>query len=654
MATYYVDGNAGSDSAEGSSNRPWKTLNKAGNSIQPGDEVRVRTATYHEELSIRVSDTTWKADTGHKPVIDGRYHDGLFSGGKLPHPQPGAGFMPQTGLAAMVVLRADGIVFDGFTVQNVAGTAIGGGKSRCVVRNCRIDFVYGTAVRMNPGGNYIDGVVVENNVCTRISVRYYDPDRTDGNSESVSGVLKMGRTRDGIIRNNICAYGHGEGINVGKGNYRVLVEGNVVHTCNHIHIYINRSVDTTIRNNLIYHLYTRQYLGSDGRPPAGIAVGDEHALGRPWPHSSGGQIYNNLVIGLGTLFHVRNNERNYDTQADKLYVGYNTFVGGEKTLVGIQINANRQGRPHVDSLFENNIIALSQNVSRAGDVQGFAFRNNLWSAQPEAAMRGPGDRIGNPGLVNPTAVLVDDYPNPHASPDPRDYQLTERSSLAIGMASDGSRFNNLQPPEVRKDFFGANRDSRPDIGAHEFNGVVPEITANFSIGSGQAAGPVPHSVDFVDKSTSARAIVAWLWDFGDGETSTERSPSHTYTKEGSYDVTLTVTDDKGASDTLTLEGLIATVERGEIIVPPSFRRFVVLNSDGTATLAFGVQYPDLRCVLVWNAEPFHMLNYSDIAGVERSIGLLPESDLRWVDTGDEDMALISDDEAEEEEALELF
>ena len=50
MATYYVDGNAGNDGGDGSSNRPWKTLDKAVGQVSPGDEVRVRTAVYHLSL----------------------------------------------------------------------------------------------------------------------------------------------------------------------------------------------------------------------------------------------------------------------------------------------------------------------------------------------------------------------------------------------------------------------------------------------------------------------------------------------------------------------------------------------------------------------------------------------------------------------------
>jgi PKD repeat protein len=42
----------------------------------------------------------------------------------------------------------------------------------------------------------------------------------------------------------------------------------------------------------------------------------------------------------------------------------------------------------------------------------------------------------------------------------------------------------------------------------------------------------------------------WLWDFGDGNTSAEENPSHTYISEGSYEVTLIVTNTLGA-DTAT-------------------------------------------------------------------------------------------------------
>lgn len=57
---------------------------------------------------------------------------------------------------------------------------------------------------------------------------------------------------------------------------------------------------------------------------------------------------------------------------------------------------------------------------------------------------------------------------------------------------------------------------------------------------------------FTDRSKDDDGvIVSWHWDFGDGETSIQPSPDHTYGSRGHYQVSLTVTDDDGANDTRT-------------------------------------------------------------------------------------------------------
>jgi len=47
------------------------------------------------------------------------------------------------------------------------------------------------------------------------------------------------------------------------------------------------------------------------------------------------------------------------------------------------------------------------------------------------------------------------------------------------------------------------------------------------------------------------SIVAWAWDFGDSGNSNVKNPTHSYADDGTYLITLTVTDDDGGIDTTT-------------------------------------------------------------------------------------------------------
>jgi PKD repeat protein len=60
-------------------------------------------------------------------------------------------------------------------------------------------------------------------------------------------------------------------------------------------------------------------------------------------------------------------------------------------------------------------------------------------------------------------------------------------------------------------------------------------TTNFS--ANITNGPAPLSVAFTDLSSPTPT--SWLWDFGDGTTSTLQNPTHNYTVAGVYSVTLT-------------------------------------------------------------------------------------------------------------------
>ncbi|WP_337589794.1 PKD domain-containing protein [Methanoculleus bourgensis] len=82
---------------------------------------------------------------------------------------------------------------------------------------------------------------------------------------------------------------------------------------------------------------------------------------------------------------------------------------------------------------------------------------------------------------------------------------------------------------------------------------IANFTANVT------SGTVPFAVQFTD--TSHRTPTTRAWDFGDGATSTEKNPVHTYTAPGTYTVTLNATNAAG-SDIKEMSGIEATGSGG--------------------------------------------------------------------------------------------
>lgn len=115
----------------------------------------------------------------------------------------------------------------------------------------------------------------------------------------------------------------------------------------------------------------------------------------------------------------------------------------------------------------------------------------------------------------------------------------------------------------------------PEFEVYEASG---DTHAGFAATPTQGAGPL--TVHFTD--LSAGAPTTWWWEFGDGATSTEQHPDHTYLSTGSYTVGLTVSGPNGSD---------ARTAVNHILVGGPQADFAADTTSGPAPLA--VSFTDL-------------------------------------------------------------
>ena len=78
--------------------------------------------------------------------------------------------------------------------------------------------------------------------------------------------------------------------------------------------------------------------------------------------------------------------------------------------------------------------------------------------------------------------------------------------------------------------------------------LTPRYTFHADFSASPRAGTNPLTVSFINNSPEE--ATSWLWDFGDGTTSNEENPTHIYSENGDYSVSLTISNDDD-SDTKT-------------------------------------------------------------------------------------------------------
>ena len=101
--------------------------------------------------------------------------------------------------------------------------------------------------------------------------------------------------------------------------------------------------------------------------------------------------------------------------------------------------------------------------------------------------------------------------------------------------------------------------------------IIQVDTLNIQFTSDETLASCPPMLVGFDDATEGD-IISWEWVFGDGTVSNLTSPDHVYSEVGAFDVTLTVVNAIGCTDSLTLDSMItvngpvADIEQSQVSV----------------------------------------------------------------------------------------
>ena len=595
MATYYVHKGVGSDSNTGTS---WATafasLGKANSRVAAGDTVYVRQGAtpYQEILNINANNTRWLADAGHQPVIDGKYHDGL-SDFNISDKPAGTYVVMRTVdnmFPSIARINADGVLIEGFKICNVAGRAMTITGSRNIVRNCWMDFTYTSVCSVNGGGAPADCAdnLIEDCLITRGSVGVYAP----------RDVAAFGRPWDMILatRNSLrtvfrrCTVHHcfAEGIVLDRDSVDGVIEFCESYNNMHMNFYLNNAQRPTIRFCKGWSTGNPEMLRGGEWASEPLVITEE--VKKTDGKAIGQKVYGCIFVGGRYVVTLARVGTKQDTQLKGGYFGYNTLVG----LPGITQFVLSAGtkEPHEGTIVENNIFYAPAGVGifhRPTDpMTGVKGRGNVihkvgTTVSVPNWLNGEGTIVADPKLSNPAATIIDrggaltgDGETGTHTFDQNNYKLTG-ASPGINKAITSYPFNGHSGVELarQRDYFGATR-TQPDIGAHEYGGVLTNsVVASFSRSPAATTVTVGATVAFTNSSftTGTATITGQTWTVRKSGTVVATAAtthySYTFNSVGDYSVELAVTATGGLSDTETV-GYTVVPAGGGVVVTAAF------------------------------------------------------------------------------------
>jgi len=157
-----------------------------------------------------------------------------------------------------------------------------------------------------------------------------------------------------------------------------------------------------------------------------------------------------------------------------------------------------------------------------------------------------------------------------------------------------SDFPTAPNPGAHSNTNGASSTSGCNLAVFKMDFLLPIVIADFDM---PTTGCAPFTVTF-DNLSVQQSATNFFWDFGDGNTSTQFEPTHTYNSSGTYTVKLVVTDAATCNlgDTLTRE--ITVLDNNNSTLPYA----ISCNGEG---VQIGIpQNNDPNITITWSPTTF--------------------------------------------------
>ncbi len=596
----------GNDTNPGTISAPVASLNRANNLASPGDTIYLRGGTYTATRYVYCDKAglTISSYPGERAVIVGSSTD-------------------TTNLGYIIFLLADNQTLMNLEIQGGSYYCVKVETNRnCVIRNCRL------------GGSGRDCVKTFNSDNLLIESCNIGPSgvRDASNAECIDSIASVGVTiRDCYLHDSTTTgvYLKGSAING-------VIERNRVERCGNAGILLGQDTDlefmrdgnqyecrdSVVRNNIVINTQYAgigTYSGSNvrfenntvidvakqGQAGLYVATNGREIPARQVTFKNNVVVVNSTrplayILNLSDQL-VSNSNIFYKPAASGAYKFW--FESPTRTYywdtfnewtAGLNVDARSLTTdPMLDlanlcqPLSGSPTIDRGETVSNPNDYQA--------AARPQGASFdiGAHERAGSgnpppPPTNQPPTISITATPTSGNAPlnvafiananDPEGQTLTYSWNFGDGQTSTQANPSHLYQSAgsftavcTVSDPLEATATARVTITVGAPANLPPTVTATANI----TRGPAPLFVSFRGSAADSDGyIVAYNWDFGDGQTSTDASPSHTYQQLGIYTARLTVRDNAGATAGTQV---VITVDNSE---SPPFEVYILTPNGG--------------------------------------------------------------------------